>query len=67
MTALSWARIDAPSDDLQVALRAETDGQFADGDGLSGDEPVNGAVALVVDDAGRVSGGWAAAARALSA
>ena len=60
VTALSWAPSNAPGQDLQVSLRAETDGEFVGGDGLSGAMPVTGAVALVVDDAGRVSGGWAA-------
>ncbi len=40
VTALSWARSDTPSVDLQVSLRAETDGEFADPDGLSGDDVV---------------------------
>ena len=47
VTALSWARSDTPSVDLQVSLRAETDGEFADPDGLSGDDVVEHEVALV--------------------
>ena len=62
VTALSWSKTDALGEDLQVALRPETDGAFGTHHGLSGDEVVNGAVALVLDEAGRVTGGWAAAA-----
>ena len=61
VTALSWVRTGSSEVDLQVAVRAETDDLFIARDGLSGDEPVNEDVALVIDDAGRVSGAWAAA------
>ena len=59
-TALSWTRTGAAGADLQVAVRATTDGSFGTHYDLSGDEPVEGAVALVLDEAGRVTGGWAA-------
>ncbi len=61
VTALSWSRFDTSDDELEVAVRTETDDLFGPGAGLSGAEPVGGDVALVVDEAGRVSGGWAGA------